>query len=211
MITHILLIHIGSQVKRRQSQSYNFKEFAKISQSGHGSVNRRTDGQTDGQIDGRTGKAKPGYPHFNFVEAGCIINGQGYTNIYLTNFWLKHFVSGNLQDIYKQLKTQNHCSHSHPDDLDFFPVNCIRLHNIGQLCQYTDFFFYQMAWRIESKQSGFQAKILTSHAEQRSVDTTYKMACSNKHTEKCQTNATMSNNKYGRIITELTSNSTQWV
>ena len=35
-------------------------------------------------------------------------------------------------------------------------------------------FVYQMAWRIESKQSGFQAKILTSHAEQRNVDTTYK-------------------------------------
>ena len=26
----ILLIHIGSQVKRRQSQSYKFKEFAQI-------------------------------------------------------------------------------------------------------------------------------------------------------------------------------------
>ena len=33
MITHtpIPLSHIGSQVKRRQSQSYKFKEFAKIS------------------------------------------------------------------------------------------------------------------------------------------------------------------------------------
>ena len=28
---HILLSHIGTQVKRRQSQSYKFKEFAKIS------------------------------------------------------------------------------------------------------------------------------------------------------------------------------------
>ena len=28
---HIIVSHIGSQVKRRQSQSYKFKEFAKIS------------------------------------------------------------------------------------------------------------------------------------------------------------------------------------
>ena len=80
----ILFSHIGSQVKRRQSQSYKFKEFAKITwsclircvnmkwmrrvllkiQSGHDSVHRRTDGRTD--------KVKPVYPPFNFVEAGGI-------------------------------------------------------------------------------------------------------------------------------------------
>ena len=64
----------------RQSQSYKFKKFAKISrcanmkwirwvllkiQSGHDSVHRRTDGQTD--------KVIPVYPPFNFVEAGGII------------------------------------------------------------------------------------------------------------------------------------------
>ena len=31
MITHVLLIHVGSQVKTRQSQNYKFKEFAKSS------------------------------------------------------------------------------------------------------------------------------------------------------------------------------------
>ena len=57
----IPLSHIGSQVKIRQSQSYKFKKFAKISnfkirwvflqiQSGHGSVHRRTDGQGDTSI-----------------------------------------------------------------------------------------------------------------------------------------------------------------
>ena len=80
MIT-ILLIHIGSQVKTRQSQSYKLKEFAKTTiffnfvkwiwqvllkiQSGHDSVHSWTDGRTD--------KVKPVYPSFNFVEARGII------------------------------------------------------------------------------------------------------------------------------------------
>ena len=63
----IPLSHIGSQVKRRQSQSYKFKEFAKSClircanmkwirwvllkiQSGHDSVHRRTDGQRETSI-----------------------------------------------------------------------------------------------------------------------------------------------------------------
>ena len=90
----IPLSHIGSQVKRRQSQSYEFKKkfefwnghctrhtflsclircanmkwirwvLLKI-QSGHDSVRRRTDGQRD--------KVIPVYPPINFVEAGGII------------------------------------------------------------------------------------------------------------------------------------------
>ena len=75
----ILSIHIGSQVKTRHSQSYKFQEFTKSSkthlmlldkircvnmkcirrvllniQSGHDSVDRRTDGHVDGRADKRT-------------------------------------------------------------------------------------------------------------------------------------------------------------
>ena len=86
---------IGSQVKRRQSRSYKFKEFAKISnfwmlkQTLHAthllklfdkmckyemdpmSIVEETERtrlilSTDGQTD----KVKPVYPPFNFVEAG---------------------------------------------------------------------------------------------------------------------------------------------
>ena len=77
----ILLYHIGSQVKTRQSQSYKFKEFAKTSiflilkkcfwkiQSGHDSVHRWTDGPMDGRTVGRTdGQGETSLPHFNFVE-----------------------------------------------------------------------------------------------------------------------------------------------
>ena len=83
----IPLNHIGSQVKRRQSQSYKFKKFAKVSnfgirwvllkiQSGHDSVHRRTDGQTD--------KVIPVYPPFNFVEAGGITSSCYHeTNIFI--------------------------------------------------------------------------------------------------------------------------------
>ena len=83
MITHILLIHIGSQVKTTQSQSYILKKFAKNfnfiilqkaldinmkwiqlvlwkMQSGHNAVHRRTD-------------MKPVYPPSNLAEAGVII------------------------------------------------------------------------------------------------------------------------------------------
>ena len=82
-------VHIGSQIKTRQSQSYKFEEFAKTSyflifwscliwcvnmkwirrellkiQSGHDSVHRRTDGRTDGQTRWNQ------YTPFNFVERG---------------------------------------------------------------------------------------------------------------------------------------------
>ena len=95
----IPLSHIGSQVKRRQSQSYKFKEFAKISnflilkQTRHTfwsclircanmkwiwrvllkiqSGHDSVHRWTDGQLtDGQTDKVKPAYPPFNFVEAG---------------------------------------------------------------------------------------------------------------------------------------------
>ena len=55
----ILLSHIVSQVKRRQSQSYKFKEFVKIS---FFLILKRTDGQGETSI-----------PPFNFIEAGGII------------------------------------------------------------------------------------------------------------------------------------------
>ena len=97
------LSHIGSQVKRRQGQSYKFKEFAKIAnlliliktlhmthllklfnkmckyEMDPMSIVEDTEQtrfcpQTDGQTDRRTDKVKPVYPPFNFVEAGGIIS-----------------------------------------------------------------------------------------------------------------------------------------
>ena len=94
----ILLNHIGSQVKRRQSQSYKFKEFAKITsvwilkQTLHAthllklldkmckyemdltSVVEDTERtrfcpQRDKRTDGQTDKVKPVYPPINFDEA----------------------------------------------------------------------------------------------------------------------------------------------
>ena len=95
-----LLSHIGSQFKRRQSQSYKFKEFAKISnlailkQTLHAThilklldtickyemdptrivedtERTRFCPQTDRRTDKQTDKVKPAYPSFNFVEAGA--------------------------------------------------------------------------------------------------------------------------------------------
>ena len=95
----ILLSHIGSQVKRRQSQSHKFKEFAKTSNSRilkqtlhvthllklldkmckyemdltsivEEDTILSTEGQTDGQR--QTDKVKAVYSPFKIVEAGCI-------------------------------------------------------------------------------------------------------------------------------------------
>ena len=51
----ILLSHIGSQVKRRQSQSYKFKEFVKITHFWRHRADTilSTDGWTDGQTNGQ--------------------------------------------------------------------------------------------------------------------------------------------------------------
>ena len=97
----IPLSHIGSQVKRRQSQSYKLKKFAKISnfwilkRALHAthllklldkmckyemdpmSIVEDTERtrfcpQTDRRTDGQTGKVIPVYPPINFVEAGGI-------------------------------------------------------------------------------------------------------------------------------------------
>ena len=57
----ILLSHIGSQVKRRQSQSYRFKEFAKTS-TAEDTEQTRFCPHTDGQKDGQTDKVKAIYP-----------------------------------------------------------------------------------------------------------------------------------------------------
>ena len=77
----ILLSHIGSQVKRTQSQSYKFKEFAKISnmkwirrallkiQSGHNSVHRRTDGQGETSIPPFQLSWSWGYNDGKFIDA----------------------------------------------------------------------------------------------------------------------------------------------
>ena len=98
----ILLSHIGSQVKRRQSKSYKFKEFAKISffylfefwnkhYTQHTilsglircakmkwiwQVLLETQSGYDSvyrRTDGQTNKVKPVFPLFNFVEEGGII------------------------------------------------------------------------------------------------------------------------------------------
>ena len=95
----ILLSHIGSQVKRRQSQSYNFKEFAKITkfwivkQTLHAthiltlldkmcqfemdlmSIVEDTERtrfcpQTDRRTDRRTDKVKPVYPLSTSLKLG---------------------------------------------------------------------------------------------------------------------------------------------
>ena len=107
----ILLSHIRSQVKRRQSQSYKFKELTKMSnlwiweQTLHGthllkllikmckykmdpmSIVEDTERtrfcpQTDKRTERRRDKVKPVYPPFNFVEAGNIITT---TSILLLN------------------------------------------------------------------------------------------------------------------------------
>ena len=94
----IPLSHIGSQVKRGQSQSHKFKKIAKISlHATHllklldkmckyemdpmriledtertrfcPQTDRRTDGRTDRRTDGQTDKVIPVYPPINFVEA----------------------------------------------------------------------------------------------------------------------------------------------
>ena len=72
----IPLSHIGSQVKRRQSQSYKFKEFAKISSDEY-CWRYRADTilSTDGQ-----GETSIPYPPFNFVEAGGVITNQPEEN-----------------------------------------------------------------------------------------------------------------------------------
>ena len=110
MITHTIKSYWIS------SQSYKFKEFAKISnfwilkhtfwsclinmkwmrrvllkiQSGHDSVHRRTEGKTD--------KVKPVYPSFNFVEAEGITiirlhwyatAGAGVMGLWVSIFTLK--------------------------------------------------------------------------------------------------------------------------
>ena len=92
-----LLSHIGSQVKRRQCQSYKFKEFAKISNfqilkqnfyvahllklldkmckyemDPKGIVEDTERTRFCPLTDGRTDDVKPVYPPFNFVEAGVI-------------------------------------------------------------------------------------------------------------------------------------------
>ena len=85
----ILLSHIGSQIKRRQSQSYKFKEFAKIlKQLLHAThLLKLLDKMWKYEMDPmsivddteltrfcpQTDKMKPVYPPFNFVEAGGII------------------------------------------------------------------------------------------------------------------------------------------
>ena len=98
----ILFSHIECQVNRRQSQSYKFKELAKITnflilkQSLHPThllkllermckyeidptsivedrERTRFCPETDGWTDRRTDKVKPVYPPFNFIEAGGII------------------------------------------------------------------------------------------------------------------------------------------
>ena len=87
----ILLSHIGSQVKRRQSQTYKFKEFAKISnvwilkQPLHAThLLKLLDKMCKYEMDPmsivedtertrfcpQTDKVKPVYLPFNFVEAG---------------------------------------------------------------------------------------------------------------------------------------------
>ena len=90
----IPLSHIGCQVKRRQSQSYKVKEFAKISnflilkqtlQATHllkvldkmckyemdpMSIVEDTERTQILSTDGQTAKVKPVYPPFNFVEEG---------------------------------------------------------------------------------------------------------------------------------------------
>ena len=97
----ILLTQIGSQVKRRQSQSYKFKEFLKISnflilkqtlhathilklldkmQIWNGSDEYYWRYRTDTILstDGQTDKVKPVYPPFNLVEAEGIITYLSY-------------------------------------------------------------------------------------------------------------------------------------
>ena len=98
MITHtVLVIHIRSQVKTRQSQSYKFVKIAKNSNceilqatlhvthllllykmykyemdptKSVGATERTRDvGRTDGRTDERTGGVKPIYPN-NFVVRG---------------------------------------------------------------------------------------------------------------------------------------------
>ena len=91
----ILLSHIGSQVKRRHSQSYKFKEFAKIlnfrmlKQTLHVThplklLDKMCKYERDPmsivedtertRFCPQTDKVKPVYPPFNFVEAGGIIS-----------------------------------------------------------------------------------------------------------------------------------------
>ena len=103
----IPLSHIGSQVKRRQSQSYKFKKIAKISnfwilklalhathllklldkmckyEMDPMSIVEDTERtrfcpQTDRRTDGQTDKVIPVYPPFNFVEAGGIIRTPAF-------------------------------------------------------------------------------------------------------------------------------------
>ena len=101
----MLLSHIGSHVKRRQSQSYEFKEFAKITNFGilkqtlHLThlpklLDKMCNYEMDPtsivedtertrfcpQTDTRTDKVKPVYPPFNFVEAGGIMNEDLYVD-----------------------------------------------------------------------------------------------------------------------------------
>ena len=96
MITSILVIHIRSQVKRRQSQSYKFKKIDKnsnfeiLQETWHTrhlqkllvkmckyemdptrtvvTTERTRDvGQMDGRTDGQTDKVKTNIPPYNFV------------------------------------------------------------------------------------------------------------------------------------------------
>ena len=111
--------HIGSQVKRRQSQSYKFKELAKISIFWNQHYTRHTfwsclircanmksirwvllkiqsgHDSVHRRTDGQTDKVKPVYPPFNFVEVGGIMK-----NI---SFWFKFqwrlFRSSNWQPV----------------------------------------------------------------------------------------------------------------
>ena len=105
----ILLSHIGSQVKRRQSQSYKFKEFAKIlKQTLHAThllklLDKMCKYEMDPtsivedtvdtilSTDGQTDKVKPVYPPFNFVEAwggggGGVISWAAPSH-YLNQWW----------------------------------------------------------------------------------------------------------------------------
>ena len=88
-----LFSHIGSQVKIRQSQSYKFKEFAKIlnfwilKQTSHMThLQKLLDKMCKYEMDPtsivedteqtwfclQTDRVKPVYPPFNFIEAGGI-------------------------------------------------------------------------------------------------------------------------------------------
>ena len=100
----ILLIHIGSQVKRRQSQSYKFKEFAKIPNflykiytwhtfwsclircANMKKIRRvllKTQSEQDSVHRRTDGQAETSILPFNFVEAEGIINKMlGFRHIF---------------------------------------------------------------------------------------------------------------------------------